>query len=242
MAKEKRGLPKSFSLDIDEQVLTPAADMGDFLDETLPEKPKKKPIATDQLRQLRKPIRPLVGKQESAEQQSAETQGVPATGGEPEEVQVSDHDEEELAQPPQRLSKRPRTSEAKVWREEQAAQQELFEAKNSEVADSTSSGFAPKKKKSKIVQREFSLDAETCRMLDHLLHDIQTQTPERGATVSELVRALITGVYESRRFANYENVNRRGQWGSAMARAFQTDLKEVFVRAIGDLRDRNYDR
>lgn len=83
-------------------------------------------------------------------------------------------------------------------------------------------------------RRELSLDAETQREADDVVDDIRKQGPQPDATASEFIRGLVQLAHDVRHKADYSNLNRRGQWGSATARAFVADLKEAFLRAVGE--------
>jgi len=83
-------------------------------------------------------------------------------------------------------------------------------------------------------RKEISLDAETQRKADDVVDDICEQGPQADATASEFVRGLVQLAHDVRHKADYSNLNRRGQWGSATARAFVADLKEAFLRAVGE--------
>lgn len=81
---------------------------------------------------------------------------------------------------------------------------------------------------------ELSLDAETQRKAQDVVDDVCQQGPQADATASEFVRGLVQLAHDVRHKADYSHLNRRGQWGSATARAFVADLKEAFLRAIGE--------
>lgn len=83
-------------------------------------------------------------------------------------------------------------------------------------------------------RKELSLDAETQRKADEVVDDIREQGPQADATASEFIRGLVQLAHDVRHKADYSSLNRRGQWGSATARAFVADLKEAFVRAVGE--------
>ncbi|MCG3132803.1 MAG: hypothetical protein FLDDKLPJ_03669 [Phycisphaerae bacterium] len=83
-------------------------------------------------------------------------------------------------------------------------------------------------------RKELSLDAETQRKADDVVDDIREQGPQPDATASEFIRGLVQLAHDVRHKADYSALNRRGQWGSATARAFVADLKEAFLRAIGE--------
>ena len=82
-------------------------------------------------------------------------------------------------------------------------------------------------------RRELSIDAETSRMIDRVVSDLQEKTPQKDVTASEFARAIIQLADESRHHQDFTHVNRRGQWGSPTARAFIADLKKAFLRAVG---------
>ena len=82
-------------------------------------------------------------------------------------------------------------------------------------------------------RRELSIDAETSRMIDRVVSDLQEKTPQKDVTASEFARAIIQLADESRHHQDFTQMNRRGQWGSPTARAFIADLKKAFLRAVG---------
>lgn len=82
---------------------------------------------------------------------------------------------------------------------------------------------------------ELSLDAETQRKAEEVVVDVREQGPQPDATPSEFARALVQLAHDARHKADYMQLNRRGQWGSATAKAFVADMKEAFLRAIGQL-------
>jgi hypothetical protein len=69
-------------------------------------------------------------------------------------------------------------------------------------------------------------------MLDDLLRIVQTYSPERNATISELFDGIIGALYEAREELDFAQVPRRGAWGSPTAKAFTDSLKTTFQRAI----------
>lgn len=89
-------------------------------------------------------------------------------------------------------------------------------------------------------RKEFSLDADTERKMEEVVEDVSEQGPQPDATPSEVIRALVQLVHDARHRADYMHLNRRGQWGSATARAFVADLKEAFLKAIGRLYEDRY--
>lgn len=92
---------------------------------------------------------------------------------------------------------------------------------------------APPPAQRRAERRELSIDAETSRMIDRVVSDLQEKTPQKDVTASEFARAIIQLADESRHHQDFTHVNRRGQWGSPTARAFIADLKKSFLRAVG---------
>jgi hypothetical protein len=114
-----------------------------------------------------------------------------------------------------------------------------------EAASKTSSTqpeTGPKVKKSRSIGRlertprkEISLDAESIRKIIQVRDDVRDQGPQPDASASELVRALVHLAHDVRHKAEYSHLSRRGQYGSATAKAFVDDLKLSFLRAVGQL-------
>lgn len=91
-------------------------------------------------------------------------------------------------------------------------------------------------------RKEVSLDAEALRKVVQVCEDIRDQGPQPDASASELVRALVHLAHDVRHKADYSHLNPRGQYGSATAKAFVADLKEAFLRAIGQMYVERYER
>lgn len=107
------------------------------------------------------------------------------------------------------------------------------------VRVSDGAAVAPRRIHPKLARRaprkEVSIDADSLRKAEEVVNDIRDQGPQPDASTSELVRALLQLAHEVRHKADYMHLNRRGQFGSATARAFVADIKDAFLRAIGQL-------
>lgn len=88
-------------------------------------------------------------------------------------------------------------------------------------------------------RKEIGLDPQTIAKLEELVSDIRVQSREKNPKASEVVRAAISALHEARRFTDFSQLGRRGQWGSLNARNYLTDLQDIYLRALwGFGRDR----
>lgn len=83
-----------------------------------------------------------------------------------------------------------------------------------------------------IPRREFNLSVASVRMLDDLLAQLREQGPQKDARGSEVFEALLTALHEARQLINYGSLKPRGAWGQPTAKAFITELKNNYQRAI----------
>lgn len=158
-------------------------------------------------------------------------------------VQLEDYLDRELP-PESQPAPKPRERKTEPAPSQKGAQPKAQSAKRDEKAvrisreRSRPSPAASARSRSRISERpprmELSLDAETQRKAEEVVADIQGQGPQPDATASEFVRALVQLAHDVRHKADYSHLNRRGQWGSATAKAFVADLKEAFLRAVGE--------
>jgi hypothetical protein len=88
-------------------------------------------------------------------------------------------------------------------------------------------------------RKQVNMNPETLRMVDELLHHIQSYSGQKDAKASEMFHGLVSALYDSRAYLNFSDVPPRGQWGSPTARAFPVALKKVFREAIAEWCARN---
>ena len=84
----------------------------------------------------------------------------------------------------------------------------------------------------RVSRKQLNLNPETLRMVDELLHHIQTQSVQKDAKASEMFHALVAALYDSREFLTLADVPPRGRWGTPTAFAFPVALKNAFQSAI----------
>lgn len=84
----------------------------------------------------------------------------------------------------------------------------------------------------RVSRKQLNLNPETLRMVDELLHHIQTQSVQKDAKASEMFHALVAALYDSREFLSLADVPPRGRWGTPTAFAFPVALKNAFQSAI----------
>lgn len=88
-------------------------------------------------------------------------------------------------------------------------------------------------------RKQLNMNPETLRMVDELLHYLQSFSGQKDAKVSEMFHGMVLALYEARDLLNFSNVQPRGRWGTPMARAFPISLKNVFRAAIAESVRRN---
>jgi hypothetical protein len=81
---------------------------------------------------------------------------------------------------------------------------------------------------------ELSLNHETKRMIQELLHYVQQMLPQSPAKASEVFQGIISVLYRAKGSLDLSTVPRRGQWGSPTAKAFPFALGQAFAKAIAD--------
>lgn len=163
------------------------------------------------------------------------------SSGEPRPVKVLPKPEAKVVRMPQVSSKppSPKASEAEQGGRggalDQAVQSEPVSAREPAIA-------RLKLRPARPPRKEISLDAEALRKVVQVTEDVRDQGPQADASASELVRALVHLAHDVRHKADYSHLNPRGQYGSPTARAFVADLKDTFLRAIGQLYVERYER
>jgi len=69
-------------------------------------------------------------------------------------------------------------------------------------------------------------------MFNDLVEFVQRYSLQNDAKASEIFDALISVLYDSKGELEFNDVPRRGKWGTPTARAFPTALGNAFARAI----------
>ena len=73
---------------------------------------------------------------------------------------------------------------------------------------------------------------ETVKMFNDLVEFVQRYSLQNDAKASEIFDALISVLHDSKEELAFNDVPRRGKWGTPTARAFPTALGNAFARAI----------
>ena len=79
---------------------------------------------------------------------------------------------------------------------------------------------------------QVNMRPETQRMFGELVAFVQRYSLQDDATGSEILDALISVLHQARDELAFDDVPRRGKWGTPTARAFPTALGNAFGRAI----------
>lgn len=81
---------------------------------------------------------------------------------------------------------------------------------------------------------QMNMGADTEKIFIQLIEYVQKYTLQKDASSSEIFEAMIGAIWESKQHLSFEDVPRRGPWGSPTARAFVTGLERAFSRAIAN--------
>jgi hypothetical protein len=73
---------------------------------------------------------------------------------------------------------------------------------------------------------------ETVKMFNDVVEFVQRYSLQNDAKASEIFDALISVLHDSKEELAFNDVPRRGKWGTPTARAFPTALGNAFARAI----------
>jgi len=73
---------------------------------------------------------------------------------------------------------------------------------------------------------------ETVKMFNDIVEYVQRYSLQNDAKASEIFDALISVLHDSKEELAFNDVPRRGKWGTPTARAFPTALGNAFARAI----------
>lgn len=186
MAKERRGLPEKFSLNVSRPSDEPVR-WGDYVEEEMSSRERR------------------------SEPDPAKVVQMPAAAARPAEVEsvrlpiepVADSQPDELA---------PAVATPRARRREPAPK--------------------PIKQFQRPLRVQLNLTAETHRMLEALIDDVQTYSSEKNATMADVYEALILAAYEAREENDFARIRPRGRWGTPTAAAFRVALKTALQRGI----------
>lgn len=191
MAKAKRGLPDSFSLNVskDEPV-----QWGDYVEEEMT--PRRREVvtpATDSPKVLPMPT-------PAARAADPAPVIAPRVARETERQLPQDYPEDPLAESPRQRRREPVPQAVRQF--------------------------------PRPLRVQLNLSADTQRMLEALMDDVQTYSAEKKAGMADIYEALILAAYEAREENDFARVRPRGRWGTPTAAAFRVALKSAFQRGI----------
>lgn len=99
---------------------------------------------------------------------------------------------------------------------------------------------APKKpiqakvKPERRARMQMNMGADTEKLFNQLIDYVQKYTLQKDASSSEIFEAMVGAIWEAKQHLSFEDVPRRGPWGSPTARAFVSGLERAFSRAIAN--------
>jgi len=79
---------------------------------------------------------------------------------------------------------------------------------------------------------QFNMRPETVKMFNDIVEYVQRYSLQNDAKASEIFDALISVLHDAKQELSFDDVPRRGKWGTPTARAFPTALGNAFARAI----------
>lgn len=79
---------------------------------------------------------------------------------------------------------------------------------------------------------QINLSSDTKTKLKDLVNLLVDQSKENGITQSDIVQGLIIALHDARFDWDLGGLNRRGQWGTALARSFPYELGRIFGEGI----------
>jgi hypothetical protein len=79
---------------------------------------------------------------------------------------------------------------------------------------------------------QFNMRPETTKMFSEVVEFVQRYSLQNDAKASEIFDAVISILHEAKEEMAFNDVPRRGKWGTPTARAFPTSLGNAFARAI----------
>ena len=81
-------------------------------------------------------------------------------------------------------------------------------------------------------RKEFNMRPETVKMVKDLVEFVQRYSLQSDAKASEIFDAIVSTLHDARKEMAFDDVPRRGKWGTPTARAFPIALGNAFARAI----------
>ena len=81
---------------------------------------------------------------------------------------------------------------------------------------------------------QLNMRPETVKMFNDIVEFVQRYSLQNDAKASEVFDALISVLHDSKEELAFNDVPRRGKWGTPTARAFPTALGNAFARAIAN--------
>lgn len=92
--------------------------------------------------------------------------------------------------------------------------------------------------KSQVARRpermQFNMRPETLKMFEEIVEYVQRYSLQDDAKASEILDAMIGVLYQAREEMAFNDVPRRGKWGTPTARAFPTAIGNAFARAVAN--------
>jgi len=79
---------------------------------------------------------------------------------------------------------------------------------------------------------QFNMRPETVTMFTEIVEFVQRYSLQNDAKASEILDAVISILHDAKEEMAFNDVPRRGKWGTPTARAFPTSLGNAFARAI----------
>lgn len=79
---------------------------------------------------------------------------------------------------------------------------------------------------------QFNMRPETAKMFGEIVEFVQRYSLQNDAKASEIFDAVISVLHDAKEEMAFNDVPRRGKWGTPTARAFPTALGNAFARAI----------
>ena len=81
-------------------------------------------------------------------------------------------------------------------------------------------------------RKQFNMRPETVKMFGEIVEFVQRYSLQNDAKASEVFDAVINILHDAKEEMAFNDVTRRGKWGTPTARAFPTSLGNAFARAI----------
>lgn len=206
MAKQARGLPDSFKLNVSQSAIGKPVELGDYLDEELP---APKPKQASQAQQIEEPkafVAPVAPASPAPVAPPATTSTLAAVGGHA---------------PANRTEPFPMPARAV-----QAAPQASPRTPPRQTAPK------PQRLSSSVPRKQINMAPETITMVEQLLDYVQTYGVQKDLKGSELFHGLVLALFEARERLDLSRVQPRGRWGTPTAQALPIALKTAFQKAI----------